>query len=71
MFLSVITKNLNWQNLTKNLVTFERCDGLKEKKFQYYASSLKNPIFMGGRVPEKPIYRGKLPKKWDLDKLQI
>ena len=26
MFCSVITENLNWQILTKNLVTFERWD---------------------------------------------
>ena len=28
MFFSVITKNLNWQILTKNLVTFKR-DGVR------------------------------------------
>ena len=33
MFLSVIIKNLNWEILTKNLVTFKRCDGIKNKKF--------------------------------------
>ena len=27
MFFSVITKNLNEENLTKNLVTFKRWDG--------------------------------------------
>ena len=32
---SVITKNLTWQILTKNLVTFKRWDGVKnEKDFQ-------------------------------------
>ena len=47
---SVITKNLNWENLTKNLVTFKRWDGvIKAKKFQYYRGSLKNLIFMGKR----------------------
>ena len=39
----VITKNLNWEILTKNLVTFKRWDGVKNEKFQY-GSSLKNPI---------------------------
>ena len=29
MFLSVITKNLKWKILTKNLVTFKRWDGVK------------------------------------------
>ena len=29
---SVTTKNLNWEILTKNLVTFKRCDGVKDEK---------------------------------------
>ena len=33
MFFSVITKNLSWEILTKNLVTFKRWDGIKDKKF--------------------------------------
>ena len=32
MFFSVITKNLNWEILTKNLVTFKRWDGFKDEK---------------------------------------
>ena len=32
MFLSVVTKNLNWEILTKNLVTFKRQDGVKDEK---------------------------------------
>ena len=32
MFLSVITKNLNWEIVTKSLVTFKRWDGVKDKK---------------------------------------
>ena len=32
MFLSVVTKNLNWEILTKNLVTFKRWDGVKDEK---------------------------------------
>ena len=31
--LSVITKNLNWDILTKNLVTFNRWDGVKDEKY--------------------------------------
>ena len=30
MYLSVITKYLNWKILTKNLVTFKRWDGVKD-----------------------------------------
>ena len=53
---SVLTKNLNWEILTKDLVTFKRWDVVKDEKFEYYGGSLKNPIFR--EVYEKPIYRG-------------
>ena len=33
MFLSLITKNLNWEILTENLVTFKRWDGVNDEKF--------------------------------------
>ena len=33
MFFSVKTKNLNWEILAKNLVTFKRWDGVKDEKF--------------------------------------
>ena len=33
MFFSAITKNLNWDILTKNLVTFKRWDEVKNEKF--------------------------------------
>ena len=33
MFFSVITENLNWEIVTKNLVTFKRWDGVKDQKF--------------------------------------
>ena len=45
MFFSVITKNLNWKILTKNLVTFKRWDGVKDEKF--LTIHWKNLIFMG------------------------
>ena len=32
MFFSVITKNLNWEILTRNLVIFKRYDGVKDEK---------------------------------------
>ena len=32
MFFPVITKNLNWEILTKNLVTFKRWDGVQDEK---------------------------------------
>ena len=42
--------------------------GLRMKHFNIMEGSLKNPIFRvggggEGGVPEKPIYRGELPKK--------
>ena len=45
--------------------------GVKDKKFEYYRGSPKNPIFREGGGHEKPIYRGELPKKGDLDSLQV
>ena len=33
MFFSAISKNLNWEILTKNLVTFKRWDGAKDENF--------------------------------------
>ena len=33
MLLSLITKSLNWEILTKNLVTFKGWDGVKDEKF--------------------------------------
>ena len=33
MFFSVMTKNLNWEISTKNLVTFKRWDEVSDKKF--------------------------------------
>ena len=32
-YFSAITKNLNWLTLTKNLVTFKKCGGVKDKIF--------------------------------------
>ena len=47
VFFSVITRNLNWEILAKNLVTFKRWDGVKNKKIWYCEGSLKNLIFRG------------------------
>ena len=33
MFLTVVTENLNWEILTKNLVTFKRWDEVRMKNF--------------------------------------
>ena len=47
MFCSVITKNPNWEILTKNLVTFKRNDEVKDEKLQYFWGSQKTPIYRG------------------------
>ena len=36
MFSSVITKNLNWEKLIENLVTFKRLGWVKDENFDYY-----------------------------------
>ena len=53
MFFSVIIKSLNWDILTKNLVTFKRWDGLRMKHFNIKEVPPKNLIFSGAH--EKPI----------------
>ena len=35
MFFCVIIKNLNWENLTKNSVTFKKWDRVKDQKFYF------------------------------------
>ena len=62
MFFSVRTKNLNWEILINDLVTFKRWDEIKDENFQYYGGSLKKLIFSGdggrGGGHKKPICRG-------------
>ena len=36
MILSVTSKNLNWENLTKNLVIFKSIRGLRTKNFNIF-----------------------------------
>ena len=47
MFFFVRTKNLNWEILTNDLVTFKKWDEIKDENFQYYGGSLKKLIFSG------------------------
>ena len=56
MFFSVITKNSNWEILTKNLVTFERSDAVKDEKPWHFGGSLKNLTFIGRFTKNQ--YRG-------------
>ena len=75
MFFSVMTKNLNWEISTKNLDTFKRWDGdgVNDEKFQYYGSSLKDPIFNRGEVHEKTFFLWGVNrlKRGGLDNLKI
>ena len=47
MFFSVITKNLNWEISTKNLVTFKRWDGVNDKKKLILWKFTETTIFSG------------------------
>ena len=51
MFFSVMTKNLNWEISTKNLVTFKRWDGVNRLMVKILISQKfteKSGIFFGG-----------------------
>ena len=67
MFFPVITTNLNWEISTKNLVTFKRWDGVKEKNFNIMEVHWKTRFSGGGAW--KP--EGEMPKNGCLDSLQI
>ena len=56
-FFSVITKNFNWVTLTKNLVTFERWDSVKDQ-MSYRRDWLKR-----GRLGQFAHLRGGYAKK--------
>ena len=58
MLCSVVTKNWNWEVLTKNLVIIMRW---RMKNFNIFGVHGKIPV-LGGAY-EKPIYRGGLPEK--------
>ena len=71
MFFSVVTKNLNWEILTKNLVAFKRCDMVKDGKSKYYEDALKNLIFQIGGLWKTNIQGLNCLKRRDLESLQI
>ena len=65
MFFSVITKNINWEILTKNLVTFKRWEGVKSELWGFIEISNFRGFY------EKPIYWGDCLGKKGLDSFQI
>ena len=60
MFFSVITKNLNWEMLAKNLVAFKRWDRVKDENLIWRFTEKTD--FRGG-VHKEPKIGGELPKK--------
>ena len=68
MIFYVITKNLNWEILTRIWLLSKNGMGLRMKNFNIMGV-LRKTWFLGG-VHEKPIYGG-IAKKGDLDSLQI
>ena len=57
MFFSVLTKNLNWEILTKNLLTFPKWYGLRVKNVNIMGVHRKIRFLEGG-FAKKTIYRG-------------
>ena len=70
MFFCVITKNLNWEVLTVNLVTFKNGMELRMKNFIFMGVRWKIRLLDWG-VHEKLIYTGNCPENGGLDSLQI
>ena len=65
MFFSIITKKLNWENLTKNE---EDGIGLRMKNFNIMGVHWKIRC-LGEFIKNQSIYRGEYPKKWGLGQL--
>ena len=59
-----MTKNLNWEILTKNLITFKGWDGVNNEKFSCHGSSLKDPIYRGGGRCVKKLVLGVGVMNW-------
>ena len=57
MFFSVVTKNLNWEILSKNLVIFKRWNGLMMKNFSIIRVHWKIQ-FLGGGLRKNNIEGG-------------
>ena len=72
MFCFVITKNSNWETLTKNFVTFKRQDRVKDENFNILGVHQKIK-FLGGLMKkggfEKTIYKRGLHRNGGLDSL--
>ena len=56
MFFSAITKNLNWEILSKNLVTFKRWDENKDENFNIMEVHWK--VWLLGGFTKKQYIRG-------------
>ena len=69
MFFFVITKNLNWEILTKNLVTLKDEMGLRMKNVNIMGVHWK--IWVLGRLHKKNSIKGELSKMLVLGSFQI
>ena len=50
LFFSAMTKNLNWEISTQNLITFKRWDGINEKKLILWEFTEKFDFLGGGSM---------------------
>ena len=53
MFFSILTKNLNWEILTKNLITFKRWDEIKKNVNIMELTEKIQFLGGGGRLQKK------------------
>ena len=63
MFISVITKNLNWEILTKDFITFLK-DGIELRMKSFIIVGVYSQIQFLGREFTKTNISGGLPKGW-------
>ena len=74
LFFSAMTKNLNWEISTQNLITFKRWDGINEKKLILWEFTEKFDFLGGGSMIIFFLGEGagvNRLKSRDLDSLQI
>ena len=64
-----LSKNSIWEVLTKSLFTFKRQDGVKDENFNIFGVHWKIQILHGEFMKNQ--YRGGIPKKGFLERLQI
>ena len=71
MFFFVLTKNLNWEILAKNLVIYKKVGRGGGWEILILWGFTEKFQFLGRGVHKKTISMGDLPKKGGLDSLQV